>query len=145
MSKLTERNKQYGIPSCPYLPAGKVVLIFRMPSETRSAGGLYIPDEHAEPKPTGVLVAAGLPARDVLSDALIEIGDIVWFGKYAGWEKEVERDPRNVGKMILQCKVEDILGSVDALERLESYDIKPDSAGKHFYTPKKTRRAANAA
>jgi len=142
MSKLTERNKQYGIPTCPYLPAGKVVLIYRLPSESKSAGGIIIPDEHATPKPSGVLVAAGLAARDILADALVEIGDIVWFGKYAGWEKEVERDPLNAGKMILQCNVDDVLGSVDALERLESYDIKPDSTGKHFYTLKTNKRKA---
>ena len=115
--------KEFGIPEVPYWPLSKTCLVFRLPSETRTAGGLFIAEEHAEPKPYGVLVAAGLAARDILEDNLIHIGDVVWFGRFAGWEKEIKRDPEGKGKQILQLKVEDILGSVDAVERVKEYDI----------------------
>src|SRR5262249_34377926 len=124
VTKLDERRKQYGIPATPYLPMGKNVLVFRLPDELKTAGGLYVPAAHAEVKSKGVLVAAGLAALDALSDALIEIGDLVWFGRFAGWEKEIERRDGDEGKKILAMKVEDILGSIDALNRIDSFDIR---------------------
>jgi chaperonin GroES len=140
MSKLGQRIEEYGIPSIPYLPQGKNVLVFRIPSETRTAGGLYVPDEHREAKPMGVLLAAGLGARDVMADHLIDVGDVVWFGRFAGWEKEVQRDPEGKGKQILQLKIDDVLGSVDALERAEEYEIcvvqDGENAGQHYYQKK---------
>lgn len=146
MSKLDERIKQYGIPPIPYLPAGKNVLIYRLPTETRTAGGLFIPDAVGEPQPMGVLLSAGLAARDVMVDHLIEVGDVVWWGRFAGWEKEVERDPENKGKKILQMKIEDVLGSVDAIERVKDYDIVLEDDGEggeqHVYVKKTTKRKA---
>jgi chaperonin GroES len=137
MSKLEERRKLYGIPETPYLPMGKNVLVFRMPSETRTAGGLWVAESAQEPKPMGVLVAAGLGALDVMADHLVELGDVVWFGRFAGWEKEIQRDPEGKGKQILQMKVEDVLGSVDALERVPAYEAVRDSeTGEHIYQRK---------
>lgn len=133
MTRLEERTKMYDMPAVPYLPMSKNVLIFRLPSETRSAGGIYIAEMAQEPKPIGVLVAAGLTAIDIMSDHLIEIGDIVWFARFAGFEKEVMRDPEGKGKQILQCKVEDVLGSVDALDRVKAYEIDLNEDGEHIY------------
>lgn len=140
MSLLSERSKMYGIPSAPYLPMGKNVLVFRLPSESRTSGGLYIAETAQEPKPMGVVVEAGLAARDVMADHLVEIGDIVWFARFAGWEKEIQRDPEGKSKQILQMKVEDVLGSVDALARLAACDIGFNEDGEHIYVP---RGAAN--
>lgn len=143
MTKLQQRREQYGIPKVPYLPFGDCVLVFRLPNETRTAGGLFIPATSEEPKPEGVLLSAGLGARDAMKEGLIEIGDIVSFGKYAGWEKQVQRDPMNRGKDIIQMKIQDVLGSEDALERVEGkepthsvvYDRDKASVsyGQHFY------------
>ncbi len=138
IEKLEERQKQYGIPPIPYLPAGKVVLVYRLPSETRTAGGLFIAETAQEPVSQGVLLSAGLEALDVLKDHLIEIGDVVWFGKFEGWETEVQRDPENRGKQINQFKVDGVLGSVDAIERLQgktqthrlAYN---EELGEHYY------------
>ena len=135
MSKLAERRKLYGIPELPYLPANKVVLVFRIPDEEKTAGGLYVPETNREPKPMGVLVGAGLAALDIMKDHLIEVGDIVWFGKFAGWEHEVQRIAEGKGEQILQLKVDELLGSVDALERLEAtHSIAyNDTLGEHYY------------
>jgi chaperonin GroES len=142
MEHLAKRIKQYGIPRPPYLPQGNNVLIFRLPSETISAGGIIVPEEHQEPKPMGVIIGAGLAARDVMESSLIQLGDIVWFGRFAGWEKEIQRDPMGTGKSILQMKIADVLGSCDALERFDSYEIKTNDKSQHVFVPKTNRKAA---
>lgn len=140
MSKLTERRKLYDIPAAPYLPLGKNILVFRLPSETVTASGLLIVEDAQEPKPMGVIIAAGLGALDVLDSHLVEIGDIVWFGRFAGWEKEVQRDPGGKGKRILQMKVEDVLGSVDAIERSKDYEILLNEEENHIYVKKGAKK-----
>lgn len=144
MSRLAERARMYSIPEIPYLPMGKNVLVFRLPSETRTAGGLYIADNAQEPKPMGVIVGAGLAAIDVMTSALIELGDIVWFGRFAGWEKEIQRDPEGKGKQILQMKIEDVLGSVDAIERAQRCDIALNDDDQHVYVLPANDNAAPA-
>lgn len=137
MNKLEQRRKAYDIPDVPYLPIGKVILVYRMPSEEKTAGGLFIPEEHAGPKPYGVLVAAGLAAREILRDALIEIGDVVYFGRFEGDEKEFKREEAKKGKYLLQLKVDGLLGSVDAIEREKSYQINEDEDGDMYYAKRK--------
>ena len=34
------------VPPVPYLPIGEVILVYRLPSEEKTAGGLYVPEEH---------------------------------------------------------------------------------------------------
>jgi len=121
-----ELRKQLDIPRVGYLPLGKNVLIFRLEGEEKTKGGIIVPDEHKEVKSRGILLAAGLAARDILADGLIEIGDEVCFAYFAGRDRKTEeRNAGTAGKSILECKVEDILGSVDALERVKDYEIVP--------------------
>lgn len=135
MSRLEERTRIYGIPEIPYLPMGKNVLVFRLPNETVSAGGIFLAESAQEPKPMGVLVAAGISALEIFGDHLVEIGDIVWFARFAGYEKEIQRDPEGKGKQILQCKVDEILGSVDAIERRPKYVLGFNEEGDMVYVP----------
>jgi co-chaperonin GroES (HSP10) len=136
VTKLEEMRRRYDIPEAPYLPMGKVVLVFRMPVEEKTAGGLFVPATNAEPKQYGVLVAAGLQAREIMRDALIEIGDVVWFGRFEGQEKEISREIAEKGRYLLQMKVEGVLGSVDALKRVDSYDVATDEEGNLSYQRK---------
>lgn len=142
MNKLSERVEKYKIPPIPYLPSGKTILVWRLESEEKN-GLIYVPEEHREVKDIGILLAAGLTARDVFADHLIEIGDICWFGRFAGTERTVKRAEGEKGQKILSMKVEDVLGSVDALERVKDYaivrDDKPGDPGatrEHFYVKK---------
>ncbi|HXU23073.1 MAG TPA: co-chaperone GroES family protein [Tepidiformaceae bacterium] len=142
MSKLDERMKQYGIPPIPGLPMGKTILVFRIPPVERTAGGLYIPETDQGEQEIGVLLAAGLGAIDILKAALIEIGDVIWFGRFAGTNRTVRREAAQKAEQITAMKVEDVQISVDALERLKGYDIKElavegEPTGQHFYVPKK--------
>jgi len=142
MTKLEQRIKQYDIPEIPYLPMHKDVLVFRMPDEEKTAGGLFIPQENAEPKSYGVIVAAGLGAMDTMYSHLVELGDVVWFGTYEGEEKTVASEVGAPGKKLLQMKIEGIRGSVDAVERRKDFDIVMGDDGKHMYQLRKKRKAA---
>ncbi len=124
MSKLDERRKKYDIPPLSYLPLGKNVLIYRIEANDKTPGGLHIPDAYKPVYSRGILLAAGLEARDILAGGLVEIGDEVCFGQYALRDRETaERTAGIAPRTIGECKVEDVLGSVDALERVKDYDV----------------------
>jgi chaperonin GroES len=141
LSKLRDEAKG-NIPPVPYLPVGEVVLVYRLPSDEKTAGGLYVPEEHRSPVSAGILIAAGLAARDVMADALIETGDIVYFARFAGDEKEFKREAAGKAEKLLQLKMREILGSADALERSRNYEValrtNEDGTTEHIYK----RRAA---
>ena len=134
MSQLEDKRRKFNIPPIPYLPAGKRVIVWRLPSEQRTAGGLFVPESHATVKSRGILLAAGLAARDVLKDALVEIGDEVYFGRFAGVERDVERKEASTQPTLLEMAVEDVGGSVEAIARLEGYRVAYDEElGEHWY------------
>jgi chaperonin GroES len=142
LQKLDKLRAKYkdNIPPVPYLPMGEVILVYRLPSETHTAGGLEIPEEYRSPVSRGILIAAGLEARDIMGDALIEIGDIVYFGRFEGDEREFKRDEAEKGEKLLQLKMRGILGSADALFRSQHYDIVlttlEDGTTEHMYKRK---------
>ncbi len=144
---LEEKRKAYGIPAIPYLPAGKRCIVWRLPPEEKTSAGLFIPAAHETVKSRGILLAAGLAARDILHDSIIEIGDEVLFGRFAGIEREIERPESATQAKIIEMAVEDIGGSVEAIARLASdYTIEYDEEnGEHRYEPRKpsTRKKAS--
>lgn len=83
------------------------VLIERVEEETKTAGGIIIPDNNKEKPAQGKVLAVGSGYRnqDGSSRALeVKAGDTVLFGKYAGTEVKVE------GKDMLIMREDDILG-----------------------------------
>jgi len=123
--RLAERLKDHKAPPLPYMPGFNNVLVLRLPSEptkTVTAGGIHIPQtaqEEEEPKSEGILVQAGLMARDTLRAHGYLLGDKVQIGRFAGWEKEFRLDNAGTNKSkILQMKDQDILGSFDLHDRL---------------------------
>lgn len=69
------------------------VLVERLDEETKTAGGIIIPDNHTEKPAQGKIVSVG-PGR-VLADGSVRAldvkeGDKVIFGKYSGTEVKVE-------------------------------------------------------
>ncbi len=134
---LEAKRKKYDIPEIPYLPIGKNVLIWRIEAEEKTAGGLYVPDTSKEVKSRGVLLAAGLAAMDIFADNLVEIGDEVCFAHFAGRDRETgERTSGTVSKRILECKAEDVLGSVDAIERSKSFRLDVSEDNEHYWRGK---------
>ena len=144
LDKLREKYKDK-VPPVPYLPMGEVIIVYRLPSEEQTAGGIYTPEEYRSPVSSGILIAAGLAARDIMADALIEIGDIVYFGRFEGDEKEFKREATEKSKKLLQLKMRGVLGSADALFRSQHYDIvrvtNEDGTTEHMYKRKEGKAA----
>jgi len=85
------------------------VLVERTDEETKTAGGIIIPDTNKEKPSKGRVVAVG-PGR-VLEDGShrmvdVKAGDLVLFGKYSGTEVKVE------GKELLIMKEDEIFGVI---------------------------------
>ena len=71
------------------------VIVKRLESETRTAGGIVIPDSAAEKPVQGKVVAVG--KGKILEDGTVrpldvKIGDKILFGKYSGTEVKVDGD-----------------------------------------------------
>lgn len=83
------------------------VVVQRLEEETKSAGGIIIPDNHTEKPSQGKIMAVGTGYRlnDGSTKALdVKVGDTVLFGKYSGTAVKVQ------GQEVLVMKEEEILG-----------------------------------
>ncbi|MBQ2342266.1 MAG: co-chaperone GroES, partial [Bacteroidaceae bacterium] len=67
-------------------PLGDRVLIEPAPAETKTVGGIIIPDTAKEKPLQGTIVAVGSGTKD--EEMVLKEGDIVLYGKYAGTELE---------------------------------------------------------
>jgi len=88
-------------------PLGDHVLVTRSSEETKSTGGIIIPDTAQEKPMEGKVVAVGNGKRledGTLQPVDLKKGDRVLFGKYAGTEVTVE------GEEQLLLREDDILG-----------------------------------
>jgi chaperonin GroES len=86
------------------------IIVKRLESETKSAGGIVIPDSAAEKPSKGEVIAVGQGKRmkDGKYRALdVKVGDKVLFGKYSGNEVKVD------GQDILVIKEEDIMAIIE--------------------------------
>ena len=90
-----------------FKPLHDRVLVRRVESEEKTAGGLIIPDSAKEKPAEGVIVACGEGARkdsgELIAMAVSE-GDRVMFGKWSGTEVTVD------GEELLIMKESDIMG-----------------------------------
>lgn len=83
------------------------VLIRRMSEETKTAGGIIIPDTAKEKPQRGEIVATGkgrITEDGKVTPLDVKVGDKVLFGKYSGTELKLNGDE------FLMMKEEDILG-----------------------------------
>lgn len=83
------------------------ILVKRMPEETKTTGGIIIPDTAKEKPLKGEIVAAGKGRFTEDGKVLpleVKVGDKVLFGKYSGTELKLN------GEDYLMMKEEDILG-----------------------------------
>jgi co-chaperonin GroES (HSP10) len=80
----------------PGLPLGARVFVREFAAESKTEGGLDVAETAKERYFAGIIVAAGDQAADKLYDLGVELGDEIWFGKYAGliqeWQHIVGRD-----------------------------------------------------
>lgn len=81
-------------------PLADRVLVEAAEAETKTAGGIIIPDTAKEKPMRGKIVAAGPGKKD--EPTTVKVGDTVLYGKYAGTEITID------GKEYLIMKESDI-------------------------------------
>lgn len=69
-------------------PLADRVLVKPAEAETKTAGGLFIPDSAKEKPQKGTVIAAGPGKKD--EPTTVKAGDTVLYGKYSGTEVQVE-------------------------------------------------------
>jgi len=83
------------------------VLVKRLEEESKTAGGIIIPDNHKEKPAQGEIMATGAGYRNTDGSVRaldVKEGDTVLFSKYAGTEVKVD------GHDYLIMKEDDLLG-----------------------------------
>ena len=86
------------------------ILVQRVEEESKTKGGIIIPDTAKEKPAEGKVIAAGngKVGEDVKRVALeVKIGDLILFGKYSGTEVKIE------GEEYLIMREDDVLGVID--------------------------------
>jgi chaperonin GroES len=90
-----------------FRPLGDRVLVKRVEEETKTKGGIIIPDTAKEKPQEGEIVAVGPGARDESGKRIepdVKPGDRILFGKWSGQEVKVD------GQELLIMKETDVLG-----------------------------------
>ncbi|MBO4295161.1 MAG: co-chaperone GroES [Desulfovibrio sp.] len=90
-------------------PLNDRILVKRLESEEKTAGGLYIPDTAKEKPCKGQVIAAGPGKVDEKGERIavsVKKGDMVLFNKYAGTEVKLD------GEDHLVLREEDILAII---------------------------------
>ena len=90
-----------------FTPLHDRVLVSRVESDEKTAGGLIIPDSAKEKPQEGEVVSVGAGAKDEDGDRIamdVKAGDKILFGKWSGTEIKLD------GEDLLIMKESDILG-----------------------------------
>jgi chaperonin GroES len=93
-----------------FRPLHDRVVIRRVDSETKTSGGIIIPDTAAEKPQQGEVLAVGPGSRDETGKLValdIKAGDRVLFGKWSGTEVKID------GADLLIMKESDIMGVIE--------------------------------
>jgi len=93
-----------------FRPLHDRVLVRRVEEDTKTAGGIIIPDSAQEKPSEGEIVAAGTGTKSEegkVTPLDVKAGDRVLFGKWSGTEVKVN------GEELLIMKESDILGIIE--------------------------------
>jgi chaperonin GroES len=94
-----------------FRPLHDRVVVRRVDSEEKTAGGIIIPDTAKEKPSEGVIVSVGPGARDEAGKIVpldVKEGDRILFGKWSGTEVKLN------GQDLLIMKESDIMGVITA-------------------------------
>jgi chaperonin GroES len=94
-----------------FRPLQDRVLIRRIEQETKTTGGLIIPDTAQEKPMEGEVVAVGPGARSEdgkVHPLDVKVGDRVLFGKWSGTEMKLD------GEDLMVMKESDLMGIIEA-------------------------------
>lgn len=92
-----------------FRPLHDRVVVRRVDSEEKTAGGIILPDTAQEKPSEGEIVATGSGARDESGKLVpldVKAGDLVLFGKWSGTEVKIN------GEDLLIMKESDIMGII---------------------------------
>ena len=93
-----------------FRPLHDRVVVRRIESEAKTAGGIIIPDTAKEKPQEGEIIGVGPGARDESGKLVpldVKVGDRILFGKWSGTEVKID------GKELLIMKESDLLGVVE--------------------------------
>jgi chaperonin GroES len=93
-----------------FRPLHDRVVVRRVEEDTKTAGGIIIPDSAQEKPQQGEIVAVGDGARDDSGKLIaldVKVGDVVLFGKWSGTEVKID------GEELLIMKESDIMGVLE--------------------------------
>ncbi len=93
-----------------FRPLHDRIVVKRVEEETKTAGGIIIPQTAQEKPIQGEVIAAGPGARDQTGKLVpldVKIGDKVLFGKWSGTEVKID------GKDVVIMKESDVLGIIE--------------------------------
>jgi chaperonin GroES len=93
-----------------FRPLHDRVVVKRADSETKTTGGIIIPDTAGEKPQQGEVIAVGPGGRDEAGKLIpidLKKGDKVLFGKWSGTEVKID------GKELLIMKESDVMGVLD--------------------------------
>jgi chaperonin GroES len=94
-----------------FRPLGDRVLVKRVEEETKSKGGIIIPDTAKEKPQEGEVVGVGPGGRDEDGERIpmdLKVGDRILFGKWSGTEVKIDGDE------LLIMKESDVMGVLEA-------------------------------
>jgi chaperonin GroES len=93
-----------------FRPLHDRVVVRRVESEEKTAGGIIIPDTAKEKPQEGEIIAAGPGARDEAGKLVpldVKAGDRILFGKWSGTEVKID------GEDLLIMKESDVMGIIE--------------------------------
>lgn len=94
-----------------FRPLHDRILVERVESEEKTAGGIILPDTAKEKPQQGKVIAVG-PGKKTEDGKLVpmdvKVGDAILFGKYSGSEIKIE------GNEYLIMREDDVLGIVES-------------------------------
>ena len=100
-----------------FRPLHDRVVVKRLEEDTKTAGGIIIPDTAKEKPQQGKIVAVGAGARDETGKIIpldVKAGDTVLFGKWSGTEVKIDGDE------LLIMKESDILGVLEGNAKVKA-------------------------
>ena len=93
-----------------FRPLHDRVVVRRIESEGKTAGGIIIPDTAKEKPQEGEIIAVGPGARDETGKLIaldVKVGDRILFGKWSGTEVKID------GEDLLIMKESDVMGIIE--------------------------------
>lgn len=91
-------------------PLGDRIVVERIEQDTKTAGGIIIPDTAKEKPKQGKVLAVGPGAKDESGKRIamdVSVGDVVLFTQWAGNEMKID------GKEYLVMKESDVIGILE--------------------------------